>query len=138
MSDWSYVVAPGVTAGAEVRAALERARDAAPAGDLFAAVVPGDIAFARILDKDLAIDAARAGLVALRAVTPGALLVRGAPPRTFRATAELLTDGRGYLVPGAIARREGRPPPIAPARLLAAPFWTREERLWQLFRLAKR
>jgi hypothetical protein len=135
---WRYVVAPGVVAGDDVRAALEAARDAAPDGDLFAAVVPGDAAWPRILDKEVAIDAARHGLVALRAVTPGALLVRGEPPRSFRATAELLTDGRGFLVPAAVAHRSGRPPGVAPARLLAAPFWTREERLWQLFRLAKR
>ena len=135
---WRFVAAPGVTPGPGARAALEAARDALPDALLFAAHVPGDEAWPRILDKEDAIEACRHGLVALRAVQPGVLLVRGDPPRSFGDAARLLTEGRGYLVPAARGARTGRAPQVRPGRLLAAPFWTREERLWQLFRLAKR
>ena len=132
-----FVVAPGVRPDEGCRAALEAAAAEVPSAVLLAAHVPGDEAWPRILDKEDAIEACRHGLVALRAVQPGALLVRDGVerPRSFAATARLLTDGRGYLVPGARARRSGRAPRLGPLRLLTAPFWTREERLWQLFRL---
>ncbi|HEX8123161.1 MAG TPA: hypothetical protein VF549_18055 [Solirubrobacteraceae bacterium] len=135
---WSFVVAPGVEPADGCLAALEAAREAMPEGALFAAVVAGDEAWPRILDKEDAIEACRHGLVALRAVQPGALLVRGEPPRSFGATGRLLAGERGYLVPGARATRAGDPPRVPRVRLLAAPYWTREERLWQLFRLATR
>jgi hypothetical protein len=134
----SFVVAPGVEPAAGCREALERARELRPDGVLFAAVVEGDEAWPRVLDKEEAIAAARDGLVALRAVVPGALLVRGSEPRSFGDVARLLTDGRGYLVPEARAARTGPAPRVPRLRLLTAPFWTREERLWQLFRLANR
>jgi hypothetical protein len=134
MTTWSLHTARGITPDAEARAALETARDALPSGVLFAAVVDGDEAWPRILDKAEAIEACRHGLVALRAVEPAMVLVRGDLPADFAATARLLTAERGYLVPGARATRSGRPPRIARLRLLAASFWTREERLWQLFR----
>ncbi len=134
---WRFEVAPGVAPAPECRAALEAARDAMPAAVLLAAHVPGDEAWPRILDKEDAIEACRHGLVALRAVQPGALLVRSGVA-DFAASAALLAGGRGYLVPGAEATRTGPAPPIAPLRLLTAPHWTREERLWQLFRLARR
>jgi hypothetical protein len=133
---WRFVVAHGVTPDPSARAALEAARDELPGAVLFAAVVEGDEAWPRILDKEDAIEACRHGLVALRAVQPGVLLVRGEPPRSFADSARLLTEGRGYLVPAARATRSGRRPRLAPLRLVTAPFWTREERLWQLFRLA--
>lgn len=133
---WRFVVAPGVEPGAGTRAALEAAAAAVPHAALLAAVVPGDEAWPRILDKEEAIAACRHGLVALRAVQPGALLVRDDPPRSFTATAELLTGATGYLVPGARAERCGPAPRVPHVRLLAAPFWTRDERLWQLSRLA--
>ena len=134
---WRFLLAPGVEPAPGCREALEAARDALPGGAVFAAVVPGDEAWPRILDKEDAIEACRHGLVALRAVQPGALLLRDdlEPPRSFAATGRLLTGERGYLVPAARAERAGRPPRFAPLRLLAAPWWTREERLWQLFRL---
>lgn len=135
--DWRFAVAPGVTPSPGCRAALEAARDALPGAVLVAAHVPGDEAWPRILDKEDAIDACRHGLVALRAVQPGALLVRADVP-DFAASAALLAGGRGYLVPAASATRTGPPPRIRPLRLLTAPHWTREERLWQLFRLARR
>ena len=138
MSGWRVVVRPGVEPDAEALAALEAARARMPAAVLLAAVVPGDEAWPRILDKEDAIEACRHGLVALRAVQPGALLVRedAEPPRSFAAAARLLAEGRGYLVPAARAARSGPAPGIAPLRLLTAPGWTREERMWQLFRLA--
>ena len=135
---WRLVVAPGVEPEPSALAALEAAAASLPEATLFAAVVEGDEAWPRILDKEDAIEACRHGLVALRAVQPGALLVRGDAPRSFAECARLLTDGRGYLVPAARASRSGGAPRVAPLRLLFAPFWTREERLWQLFRLARR
>jgi hypothetical protein len=135
---WRYVVAPGVEPDPSARAALEAARDAVPGAVLLVAHVPGDEAWPRILDKEEAIEACRHGLVALRAVQPGVMLVRGEPPRSFAAVARLLTAERGFLVPEARAGRVSPGPAIAPVRLLAAPFWTREERLWQLYRLAGR
>ena len=138
MSGWRLLVARGVAPGASAVGALEAARDAMPHAALLAAVVPGDEAWPRILDKDDAIEACRHGLVALRAVQPGVLLVRGAEPRSFADTARLLTAERGYLVPAARATRGGPAPRVPALRLLTARFWTREERLWQLFRLASR
>lgn len=136
MGAMNLVVAPNVTPSEGCRAALEAAAAELPDGVLFAAVVDGDEAWPRILDKEDAIEACRHGLVALRAVQPGALLVRGEPPRSFADCARLLTEGRGYLVPGARASRDGSAPRVPFARVLTLPFWTREERLWQLFRLA--
>ncbi|HEX2084879.1 MAG TPA: hypothetical protein VHF89_04285 [Solirubrobacteraceae bacterium] len=141
MEPLRFVVAPGVEPEPGCREALEAARSAMPDAALLAAVVPGDEAWPRILDKEEAIDACRHGLVALRAVQPGAMLVRGAPPRSLAETAALLAQGRGALVPGARAvRRAGAPRPgsLARLRLLAAPHFTRDERLWQLFRLLRR
>ena len=136
---WRHVVAPGVRADQGVRAALEAARDALPAGALFAAHVPGDPVWPRILDKEDAIEAARHGLVAVRAVAPGALLVRDdLAAGTFTDVARALTAERGYLVPGAVAERLGAAPRVARLALLRAPFWTREERLWQLFMMTAR
>ena len=137
LSGWRFAVAPGVAPAEGCLAALEAAAREMPAAALLAAHVPGDEAWPRILDKEDAIEACRHGLVALRAVQPGALLVREdvEPPRSFAGAARVLADGRGYLVPAARATRTGRAPRIAPLRLLTAPGWTREERMWQLFRL---
>ncbi len=134
---WTFAVAEGVTPEPSARAALQDAAAERPDAVLFAAVVPGDEAWPRILDKEEAIEACRHGLVALRAVQPGALLVRGDadPPRSFAECARLLSAGRGCLVPAARATRAGPAPKVRRARLLTLPFWTREERLWQLFRL---
>jgi hypothetical protein len=139
MSGWRHVTAPGVQADDAVRAALEAARSALPDAALYAAHVPGDPVWPRILDKEEAIEAARHGLVAVRAVQPGALLVRDdVAAGSFVAIARALTDERGVLVPGAVARRAGPPPGVPWGRLLRAGFWTREERLWVLFMLARR
>ncbi len=134
---WTFAVAEGVTPEPSALAALEDAAGAVPDAVLLAAVVEGDEAWPRILDKEEAIDACRHGLVALRAVQPGALLVRAGvdPPRSFADCARLLSGGRGCLVPAARATRAGGAPKVRRARLLTLPFWTREERLWQLFRL---
>lgn len=138
MSEWKLVVAPGVEPEESARAALEAARDELSSGVLFAAVVEGDEAWPRILDKEEAIEACRHGLVALRAVEPAMILVRGDAPASFVASARLLTDGRGYLVPAARASRRGSSPRVPLLRLLFARFWTRDERLWQAFRLLGR
>lgn len=135
---WRFAVAPGVEPAPGCREALEAARDALPGAVLFAAVVEGDEAWPRILDKEDAIEACRHGLVALRAVQPGALLVPDGEPRSFSDAAALLAGGRGYLVPTARAERRGAPPRVPRLRLLAAQHFTREERLWQLFRLLSR
>jgi hypothetical protein len=111
---WSFVVAPGVEPADGCLAALEAAREAMPEGALFAAVVAGDEAWPRILDKEDAIEACRHGLVALRAVQPGALLVRGEPPRSFGATGRLLAGERGYL--GPVIRRASRACACSPRR----------------------
>jgi hypothetical protein len=129
-----FVVAPGVEPDEHVRSALEAAHSAFRHAVLFAAVVPGDEAWPRVLDKEEAIEACRHGLVALRAVQPGALLTSLDLP-DFAATAEALASGRGYLVPSARATRRGPAPKVPRVRLLAAGHFTREERLWQLFRL---
>jgi hypothetical protein len=127
--------APGVSGSAEP---LWTAASLVPDAAVIAAVVPGDEAWARTIDKEEAIRAAELGLVALRAVQPGLFLLRDGlePPRSFRAMASLLTSECGYLVPGAVASRSGPAPRVPRVRLLFEPFWTREERLWQLFRLA--
>ena len=132
-----YVVAPGIEPAAGCREALEAAARDIPDGVLFAAVVEGDEAWPRILDKEEAIEACRHGLIALRAVQPGALLT-SLDARDFAGVAEALARGRGFLVPGARATRRGRAPRVRRLRLLAARHFTREERLWQLFRLLRR
>lgn len=82
----------------------------------------------RILDKEQAIASARLGLLAVRAVRPGALLVR--------ADAHARLAARG---PVAVRRAAARPEPLrARLVLLGAVHWTREERLMQLFTLARR
>ena len=137
VSGWRFVVAPGVEPRPGCREALEAARDQMPAADLLAAVVPGDPAWPRILDKEDAIEACRHGLVALRAVEPGAVLTT-LDVRDFAAAAALLASRRGYLVPGAEAVRRGAAPRVRALRVLRAGHFTREERLWQLFRLLSR
>jgi hypothetical protein len=116
--NWRLVVAPGVEPEPGCLEALEAARDAVPHALLLAAVVPGDEAWPRVLDKEDAIEACRHGLVALRAVEPGCLLARTDVP-SFVASAVLLGPGHGYLVPGARARRTGPPPPVPRARAAA-------------------
>jgi hypothetical protein len=131
------VRAPGVSGSAD---ALYEAASLVPDAAVVAAIVPGDLAWPRTIDKEEAIHAAELGLVALRAVVPGLFLLREGlePPRSFSEMAALLTSERGYLVPEAVATRSGPAPRVPRARLLFAPFWTREERLWQLFRLFTR
>jgi hypothetical protein len=102
----------------------------------------------RILDKEQAIASARLGLLAVRAVRPGAILVRGdahavlaarGPAAVLAATSALLAGGRGHLVPAAVAVRTApapQEPLFARLALLRASHWTREERLMQLFTLA--
>lgn len=134
---WSWVVAHGVEPAPGALDALLAARDALTGGALYASAVPGDPAWPRILDKPAAIEAAGHGLVALRAVVPGALLVRTGllPPGriTFAWTAHVLASRPGYLVPRSEARRTG-PRPRAGLRPLLAGGWSREERLWLLMR----
>lgn len=146
---WRWVVAPGVTPEPGARAAAEAARDLVPGVVVVAARVvlpggvldPGSAPWPDILDKEHAIATARAGLLAIRAAPPGALLVRDGVEPTLRGTAEALTDGRGVLAPQSVARRAKatRPPSARErVRLARAPFWTREERLWQAFLLTRR
>jgi hypothetical protein len=149
-------VEPAPDALAELVAAVERApravlvasRVVLPDGSLDPASAP----WSRILDKPAMVDAARAGLLALRAARPGSLLVRDelaraleAAPRArtlARTAAALSGEGAlGVLAPRSVAvrrapaRREGLRERLA---LLRAPHWTRDERLWQLLLLARR
>ena len=136
---WSWLVARGVEPGRDALAALLAARETLSGGVLYASAVEGDEAWPRILDKPAAIDAAAHGLVALRAVVPGALLVRSdlAPPGplTFAWSAHVLAERAGYLVPASRAHRAGPSPRVGLRPLLAA-GWSREERLWLLMRAA--
>lgn len=146
---WRLVVADGVVPDPGALEALHAARARVPDAVVLAAKVvlpdgsldPGSEPWPRILDKDAAIDAAREGLVAVRAAPPGALLVRDAIAPTLASTAAALAGrGRGYLVPAAVARRQTPSPAVSRRerlRLLRAPHWSREERLWQLFMLAR-
>ena len=136
---WSLLVARGVEHGPGALDALLAARETLSGGVLYASAVDGDGAWPRILDKPAAIDAAAHGLVALRAIVPGALLVRSdlvpPGPLTFAWTARVLADRPGYLVPASRARRTG-PSPRVGLRPLLASGWSREERLWLLMRAA--
>ena len=136
---FSWLVADDVEPEPDALAELLAARDALAGGVLYACAVEGDEAWPRILDKPAAIDAAGHGLVALRAVVPGALLVRTelVPPGpvTFAWTARVLAARPGYLVPRSRARRAGPPPRVGLRPLLTA-GWSREERLWLLMRAA--
>jgi hypothetical protein len=88
------------------------------------------------------------GCSPVRAVRPGAILVRGdahavlaarGPAAVLAATSALLAGGRGHLVPAAVAVRTApapQEPLFARLALLRASHWTREERLMQLFTLA--
>lgn len=155
---WRWLVDDGVEPGPGARDELEAAAALVPDAVLVASHVvgpdgapdPGSEPWPRILDKPAAIEAARRGLLAVRAVPAGSLLVRGelgerlaaAPPRAVLAlTAAALATEAGVLAPRSVAVRAV---PVAPPgvrsrlALLRAPFWTREERLWQLFMLARR
>ena len=136
---WSWLVAEGVQPAPDALDELLAARDVLAGGALYASAVEGDEAWPRILDKPAAIDAAGHGLVALRAIVPGSLLVRSAlvpaGPLTFAWSAEVLARRAGYLVPRSTARRTGSAPRIG-LRPLLARGWSREERLWLLMRAA--
>jgi hypothetical protein len=168
---WHFIVDPQVEPSPDARERLEAARAVAPAGALFAAkvVLPGGGLDPRsepvpqVLDKAAAIGAARAGLLAVRAVRPGALLVDDAGPAgralvdaarhhaatadaasagtVLAASAALLAGRPGHLVPLAVAtRRTPFPgePLVARLALLGAAHWTFQERLVLLGRLAAR
>ena len=138
-SGWSWLVARGVEPAPDALEELLAGRDALAGGALYASAVDGDEAWPRILDKAAAIDAAGHGLVALRAVVPGSVLVRSdlvpAGPLTFAWTAHVLAGRPGYLVPRSRARRTGAPPRVGLRPLLAG-GWSRDERLWLLMRAA--
>jgi len=154
---WSLVVDAGVEPAPDALEQLQRARVTVPEAVVLAAKVvlpdgsldPGSEPLPRILDKEAAIASARLGLLAVRAVRPGTLLVRDdarallaarGPAAVLAASAAALADGGGHLVPAAVAVRT-LPAPVEPLRarlaLLRAPHWTREERLLQLFTLAQ-
>lgn len=153
---WRWVVEPGVEAAPDALEELHRARAMRPDATLLASRVvlpdggldPASEPMPRILDKAETIEAARDGLLAVRAVRPGSLLVRedlaarlerSSRGQVLAQTAAALTAGRGYLAPRSVAvRREPVPAESRRARLrlVTAPFWTREERLLQLFALA--
>ena len=154
---WSFVVAPGVSPAPDALAALQEARALVPDAVVIGARVvlpdgsldPGSEPVPRILDKGEAIEAARLGLLAVRAVRPGAMLVRTDTPAgaafaaapSLWASVALLAAGRGVLAPLAVAVRPSPAPREslrASLRLLRSPAWTREERLMQLFALARR
>ena len=153
---WRLVVDEGVEPARDALEQLQRARTVVPAAVLLAAKVvlpdgsldPASEPLPRILDKEQAIASARLGLLAVRAVRPGALLVRAdahavlaarGPAAVLAASAAMLADGQGHLVPDAVAVRTAPATPEslrARLSLLRATHWTREERLMQLFTLA--
>ena len=141
---WRFVVDEGVAPAPDCLERLQAARALVPSAVLIAARVvlpdgsldPGSQPMPRILDKQEAVDAARLRLLAIRAVPPGAVLVRGDVEPDLFTTAALLADGRGYLAPEAVAVRSTprRSPSLRERlRLLREPCWTREERLMQVF-----
>jgi hypothetical protein len=158
---WRLVVAPGVAPEADALARLQAARALVPDAVLVCGRVvlpdgsldPAAEPVPRILDKAEAIESARLGLLAVRAVRPGLLLVRtdlpagaalagaGSPAAALAASAALLRDDRGVLAPLAVGQRAA-PGPVESTRehlrILRSPAWTREERLLQLFALTRR
>lgn len=137
---WTWIVARGVRPAPDALEELLAARDVLAGGVLYASAVAGDEPWPRILDKAAAIEAAAHGLVALRAVVPGSLLVRSAlvPASgrvTFTWTARVLAERPGYLAPRSRADRTG-PAPRVGLRPVLGRGWSRDERLWQLMRAA--
>jgi hypothetical protein len=156
---WRWVVDEGVAPAADALERLHEARALMPGVVLVASRVvlpdgsldPASAPLPRILDKADAIEAARVGLLAVRAVRPGSMLVdvgrpagralaeAHGPAAILAASAALLAGDRGVLAPLSVAERRAPAQPESVAdrlRLLRAAHWTREERLMQLFALA--
>lgn len=139
---WRWFVADGVSPRPGTREALEAAAERVPDARIVAARVQGGAdPLPELFRRDRALRAARARLLAVRAVPPGCLLVRddvlaahGEPPRVpwdLSWSTAALRDGNGYLVPDAWA---DAPPVRTPwrsrARLVLLPGLTATERLW--------
>lgn len=171
-ADWVWlfdgvtVPAPGASAAFEV--ALERLVGlpaplvlASKILDGRGALHPDAAPRHEIFEKDLTVGAVERGLVQLRAVPSGSLLIRReaferfGSPRTdlspswaaFEFTARVLQahEDTGYLVPSSLAVRMVPPRPPgrrggavrARARLLPGPAWNATERLWEGFLVAE-
>lgn len=138
MSGFRWIVADGVMPRPGAREALEAAAARMPDARVLACRVPdGPEPWPELFARERAIDAARARLLAVRAVPPGALLVRDDVPAGsgLRWSAGVLRDGGGYLVPDAVADWPGAPRirRREHLRLAAAPGLTVVERLWQAY-----
>lgn len=148
LDDLGDLPAPALLAGTVVAAD----------GELHPAALPLN----RLTRKEVAIEACRRYLVAIRAARHGSLLVSRAAlqadglPRAdyvtggddLEWTARLLRDADGYLVPASTALRTITPPaspsPAAPTfrgvrndvDMLRGPAWGGEEKLWVAFLVA--
>ncbi len=115
-----------------------------------------------IFEKQVTVDACERGLVQLRAVPSGSVLIRRTaferfgtlrtdlPPSwsVFEFTARALQhwDDTGHLVPGSVAVRRVAARPAgraggglrSRARMLSGSTWTTTERLWEAYQLAER
>ena len=129
--------------------------------DAAGAMHPDALPRHEIFEKQYTVDAIERGLVQLRAVPAGSLLIRRGtferfgelradlPPSwaVFEFTARALRswEDTGYLVPSSVAVRKLPPHPAGRrgeglrtrARLLAGPAWTPTERLWEGFLVAE-
>lgn len=141
---YRWLVADGVQPRPGAREALEAAAARRPDARIVASRVigPGAAPWPELFDRERAIDAARDGLLAIRAVPAGSLLVRddvpGAPQGAdLTWSAAALRDGGGYLAPDSLVDW-----PAAPAarlgdrgRLATTPGLTVTERLWTAYRV---
>lgn len=167
-ADWLWLVEGGVvpepSALAELLAplaadgdlpapALLSSKVLGPSGDMDEALAP----WPPLLDRDVAIAAARHRLASLRMARWGSLLVRAdaaeahGPPRSafsggaddLEWTVRILRDAPGYLVPKSVARTPRRSPGLIGRprevrdrlRMLRGPGWVAQEPVWFAFML---
>jgi hypothetical protein len=144
---WEWIVDPSVEPDAGARAALEAATrpDGLPEPVILAAKVvdadgelhPASMPWPGVFAKERMTAAAAQKLVSLRAVRPGALLVRtdlvGRPDGdVLHWSARILRDEdhAGYLVPTALATRTDDALGTLSPRLLLGDAWDLQEKLW--------
>ena len=139
---WRWLLAPGAEPDPDAEEALRSAAARRPDALVVSSRVhgPGTEPWPELFDRERALTAARDGLLALRAVPAGSLLVRedvlaahGEPHGPGLAwSLRVLGAGGGYLAPESVVRWPGAPSlgRLGRLRLALLPGLAANERLW--------